>query len=92
MGVDRSRPGRRRARQHADPRQKIIGLCHHLRDRQRRGLLGGWAATALSCSCINLHGLRGFFSLSSRLTAIAGAILLLACHPLTERPGQRAHR
>jgi uncharacterized membrane protein YeaQ/YmgE (transglycosylase-associated protein family) len=25
-------------------------------------------------------------------TVVAGVILLLACHPLTERPGQRAHR
>jgi hypothetical protein len=28
----------------------------------------------------------------SRLTVIGGAILLLACHPLTERSGHRAHR
>jgi hypothetical protein len=92
MGVDRSRPGRMRDRQYADLRQKITGLCHHLRDRQRWGLLGGWAAIALSCSCINLHGLRGFFSLSTRLIVMARAILLLACHPLTERLDQRAHR
>jgi uncharacterized membrane protein YeaQ/YmgE (transglycosylase-associated protein family) len=26
------------------------------------------------------------------LTVAAGVILLPACHPLTERPGQRAHR
>ena len=26
------------------------------------------------------------------LTVVAGVILLRACHPLTERPGQRAHR
>jgi len=26
------------------------------------------------------------------LTVVAGVILLPACHPLTERPGQRAHR
>jgi hypothetical protein len=92
MGVDRSRPGRRRDRQYADPRQKITGLCHHLRDRQRRGLLGGRAATTLPCIYINLHGLRGFFSLSTRLTLIARAILLLTCHPLTERWGRLADR
>jgi hypothetical protein len=74
MGVDRSRPGRRRDRHNADP-------------RQRRGLLG-WAATGLS----HIHGWQGFFRVSTRLNVIAGAIVLLACHPLTERPGQRAHR
>jgi hypothetical protein len=74
MGVDRCRPGRRRDRHYADP-------------RQRRGLPGGAAARLP-----HIHGRQGLFSLSSRLTAIAGAVLLLACHPLTERPGQRAHR
>jgi hypothetical protein len=86
MGVDRSRPGRRRDRHNADPRQEITGLCHQLHDWQRWGLLG-WAAVRLPS-----HGWRGFFSLSTRLTVIAGAIVLLACHPLTERPVQRAHR
>jgi hypothetical protein len=33
----------------------------------------------------------GLFSRSSRLTEIAGAILLLACHLFTERPGRHAH-
>ncbi len=74
MGVDRSRPGRRRDRHYAHP-------------RQRRGLPAG-AAARLS----HIHGGQGLFSLSSRLTVIARTILLLACHPLTERPGQRAHR
>jgi hypothetical protein len=74
MGVDRYRPGRRRDRHHADPRQP-------------RGLPGG-AAARLS----HFHGRQGLFSLSSRLTVVAGVIVLPACHPLTERPGQRAHR
>jgi len=91
MGVDRSRPGRMRERQHGGPRQTTTGHFHHLPERRRWGLLGGWAATALSCIHSNLHGLRRFFSLSTRLTVIARAILLLACRPLTERLGQRAH-
>jgi hypothetical protein len=55
--------------------------------RQRRGLPGGAAARLP-----HIHGWQGLFSLSSRLTVIAGAILLPACHPLTERPGQHAYR
>ena len=74
MGMDRCRPGRRRDRHYADP-------------RQRRGLPGGAAARLPG-----IHGWPGLFSWSSRLTVIAGAILLLACHLFTERPGQRAHR
>jgi len=38
---------------------------------------GGWLATKL----FHVHTLHGFFSLSTWLTAIAGAaVLLLACH------------
>jgi hypothetical protein len=74
MGVDRSRPGRRRDRHYADP-------------RQRRGFPGGAAARLPG-----IHGWPGLFSLSSRLAVIAGATLVLACHPFTERPGRRAHR
>lgn len=59
---------------------------HHADPRQCRRLPGG--ATARP----HIHGWQGLFSLSSRLTVIAGAVLLLACHPLTERPGRRAHR
>jgi hypothetical protein len=73
MGVDRCRPGRRRDRHSADP-------------RQRRGLPGGAVARLP-----HIHGRQGLFSLSSRLPVIAGAILLLAFHLFTERPGQRAH-
>jgi uncharacterized membrane protein YeaQ/YmgE (transglycosylase-associated protein family) len=48
-------------------------------------LLGGWLATRL----FHVHTLRGFFNLSTWLTAIAGsAILLLAFH-LVSRRGYR---
>jgi len=47
---------------------------------------GGWAATRLS----HLHTLHGFFNLSTRLTAIAGAaVLLLASRLVTGRAGGR---
>ena len=52
-------------------------------------LLGGWAATAL----FHVHTLNGFFNLSTWLTAIAGAaVLLLAYHLFTGRSGRLAHR
>lgn len=53
-------------------------------------LLGGWAATNL----FHIHALHGFFSLSTWLTAIAGAaVLLLAYHLVTGRTGRgHAHR
>jgi uncharacterized membrane protein YeaQ/YmgE (transglycosylase-associated protein family) len=45
-------------------------------------LLGGWLATRL----FHVHTLHGFFNLSTWLTAIAGAaILLLAFHLVTSR-------
>ena len=53
---------------------------------------GGWAATEL----FHVHTLHGFFNLSTWLTAIAGAaVLLLAFHLLssrgnTGRSGRRA--
>ena len=51
---------------------------------------GGWAATSL----FHVHTLHGFFNLSTWLTAIAGAaVLLLAAHLVTGRTGHRtAHR
>jgi uncharacterized membrane protein YeaQ/YmgE (transglycosylase-associated protein family) len=51
---------------------------------------GGWAATRL----FHVHTLHGFFNLSTWLTAIAGAaILLLATHLITGRTGRKmAHR
>jgi uncharacterized membrane protein YeaQ/YmgE (transglycosylase-associated protein family) len=45
-------------------------------------LLGGWLATRI----FHIHSLQGFFNLSTWLTAIAGAaILLLAYHLITSR-------
>src|SRR6266576_2403759 len=83
---DRSRPSRRLARQYADSRQEITGPHHHLRDRHRRALPGGWAATWL----FHIHTLHGFFNLSTWLTAIAGAAaLLLAYHLVTGPSGRR---
>ena len=53
-------------------------------------LLGGWAATKL----FHVHSLQGFFNLSTWITAIIGAtVLLLAFHLISSRPGRRsAHR
>jgi uncharacterized membrane protein YeaQ/YmgE (transglycosylase-associated protein family) len=48
-------------------------------------LLGGWAADKI----FHIHSLQGFFNLSTWLTAIAGAaILLLAYHLLTGQSGR----
>jgi uncharacterized membrane protein YeaQ/YmgE (transglycosylase-associated protein family) len=45
---------------------------------------GGWAATKI----FHLHTLHGFFNLSTWLTAIAGAaVLLLAYHLITRQSG-----
>ena len=54
---------------------------------------GGWAATRL----FHVHSLQGFFNLSTWLTAIAGAaVLLLAYHLISgqssSRRGWFAHR
>jgi len=48
-------------------------------------LLGGWAATKL----FHIHSLQGFFHLSTWLTAIAGAaVLLLVYHLATGQSGR----
>src|ERR1022692_1498492 len=48
-------------------------------------LLGGWAASKL----FHIHSLQGFFNLSTWLTAIAGAaVLLLAYHLVTGQSGR----
>jgi uncharacterized membrane protein YeaQ/YmgE (transglycosylase-associated protein family) len=48
-------------------------------------LLGGWLATRL----FHIHSLQGFFNLSTWLTAIAGAaILLLAYHLVSGQTGR----
>jgi len=50
-------------------------------------LLGGWLATKL----FHIHTLHGFFNLSTWLTAIAGAaVLLLAYHLVTARSSGRS--
>jgi uncharacterized membrane protein YeaQ/YmgE (transglycosylase-associated protein family) len=50
-------------------------------------LLGGWLATKL----FHIHSLQGFFNLSTWLTAIAGAaVLLLAFHLVTGRSSRRS--
>ena len=56
-------------------------------------LLGGWIATKL----FHIHSVQGFFNISTWLTAIAGAaILLLAYHLFSgqssSRRGWLAHR
>ena len=52
-------------------------------------LLGGWLATKL----FHVDTLNGFFNLSTWLTAIAGAaILLLAYHLITSRSNGRSRR
>jgi uncharacterized membrane protein YeaQ/YmgE (transglycosylase-associated protein family) len=49
-------------------------------------LLGGWVATKL----FHIHSLQGFFNLSTWLTAIAGAaVLLLVYHLATGRSRSR---
>ena len=51
-------------------------------------LLGGWLATKL----FHIHTLHGFFNLSTWVTAIIGAaILLLAYHLFTSRERSRSH-
>jgi uncharacterized membrane protein YeaQ/YmgE (transglycosylase-associated protein family) len=62
----------------------VIGICG--------ALGGGWVATKL----FHIHSLQGFFNLSTWLTAIAGAaVLLLAYHLVSgrsRRSGRFAHR
>jgi len=53
-------------------------------------LLGGWVASKL----FHIHSLQGFFNLSTWLTAIVGAaVLLLVYHMIARgRSGRFAHR
>ena len=52
-------------------------------------LLGGWVATKL----FHIHSLQGFFNLSTWVTAIVGAaVLLLAYHLITSRSSGRSGR
>jgi len=48
-------------------------------------LLGGWLATKI----FRIHSLQGFFNISTWLTAVVGAaILLLAYHLITAQSGR----
>jgi uncharacterized membrane protein YeaQ/YmgE (transglycosylase-associated protein family) len=48
-------------------------------------LLGGWVATKL----FHIHSLQGFFNLSTWVTAVVGAaVLLLAYHVLSSQSGR----
>ena len=49
-------------------------------------LLGGWIATKL----FHIHSLQGFFNLSTWITALAGAVVLLGAIQLVE--GKRGGR
>ena len=52
-------------------------------------LAGGWVATRV----FHIHTLHGFFNLSTWLTAIAGAaVLLLAYHLFTSNSGKTSRR
>ena len=52
-------------------------------------LVGGWLATKL----FHIHSLQGFFNLSTWITAVAGAAVLLLAYPLVSgRAGHPAHR
>jgi uncharacterized membrane protein YeaQ/YmgE (transglycosylase-associated protein family) len=52
-------------------------------------LLGGWVATKL----FHVHSLHGFFNLSTWITAIVGAaVLLLIYHLITGRSSRRSGR
>jgi hypothetical protein len=73
------------ARQHADPRQEFTGPGPDLRDRHSRGACGRQG----SHQAVHTHSLQGFFNLSTWLTAIAGAaVLLLASHLVTGQSGR----
>jgi uncharacterized membrane protein YeaQ/YmgE (transglycosylase-associated protein family) len=49
---------------------------------------GGWAATKL----FHIHTLHGFFNVSTWLTAIAGAAVLLLIYHLVTGQGSRSRR
>ena len=91
--LDRLRPHRRPDRQYADPRQGQQGLILTCVIGIVGALLGGWVATKL----FHIHSMHGFFNLSTWLTAIAGAaVLLLGYHLISGKSSSRrglfAHR
>jgi uncharacterized membrane protein YeaQ/YmgE (transglycosylase-associated protein family) len=51
-------------------------------------LLGGWLATKL----FHIHSLQGFFNLSTWLTAIVGAAILLLAYHLFTQQSNRSRR
>ncbi len=51
-------------------------------------LLGGWAATKI----FHIHSLRGFFNLSTWITAIVGAAILLLLFHLVTGQSSRSSR
>jgi uncharacterized membrane protein YeaQ/YmgE (transglycosylase-associated protein family) len=51
-------------------------------------LLGGWVATKL----FHIHSLQGFFNLSTWLTAIIGAAILLLAYHLVSGQSSRSRR
>jgi len=51
-------------------------------------LLGGWLATKL----FHIHSLQGFFNISTWLTAIAGAAILLLAYHLFTQQSRRSNR
>src|SRR3984885_3115250 len=54
-----------------------------------RALLGGWVATKL----FHIHSLHGFFNLSTWITAIVGAaVLLLIFHLISSRSSRSSGR
>jgi uncharacterized membrane protein YeaQ/YmgE (transglycosylase-associated protein family) len=57
----------------------VIGVCG--------ALLGGWVASKL----FHIHGLHGFFDISTWITALAGSVVLLAAVQMIEgRSGGRS--
>ena len=91
--MDRSWPDCRPHRQYVDPRPQTAGAILTCVIGIVGALLGGWVATKL----FHIHSIHGFFNLSTWLTAIAGAaVLLLAYHLISgqssNRRGRFAHR
>lgn len=69
--------------QWASPRQKAPGPHRHLRYRIIGAIGGGWAATKL----FHVHTLHRFFNLSTWVTAVIGAVVLLLIFHLFSRRG-----
>jgi hypothetical protein len=88
------RPGRGPDRQYADSRPQTAVPHPHLRHRHRRRTARRLGAVT---KLFHIHSKQGFFNLSTWLTAIAGAAILLLGHHLisgqsSSRRGWFAHR